>query len=119
MADVANYLSGADWNSMNGNVTTVGSAGLMSQSFYGTSDQGGNVFEWIERYNGDSSRGLYGGSVSNNASLMRASSGNGGPSANEFSNAGFHEATVPEPGTLCQAAFAGLALLAIRRRRSR
>ena len=41
--NVANYNMGADWNSQDGNVTTVGSAGPLSQSFYGTSDQGGNV----------------------------------------------------------------------------
>lgn len=46
--NVANYDSGADWNGQNGNVTTVGSAGPLSESFYGTSDQGGNVEEWNE-----------------------------------------------------------------------
>ena len=46
--NVANYLNGADWNGHAGNVTTVGSAGPGSESFYGTSDQGGNVAEWNE-----------------------------------------------------------------------
>lgn len=44
----ANYLSTADWNGMDGNVTSVGSAGVLSESFYGTSDQSGNVAEWTE-----------------------------------------------------------------------
>ena len=47
-ANVANYARGADWNGQNGNVTTVGSAGPLSASFYGTFDQGGNVWEWNE-----------------------------------------------------------------------
>ncbi len=46
--NVANYDAGADWNGKNGNVTTVGTAGALSESFYGTSDQGGNVWEWNE-----------------------------------------------------------------------
>jgi formylglycine-generating enzyme required for sulfatase activity len=47
-ANVANYNSGADWNGQDGNVTTVGSAGPLSESFHGTSDQGGNVSEMNE-----------------------------------------------------------------------
>ncbi|MFM9958738.1 MAG: SUMF1/EgtB/PvdO family nonheme iron enzyme [Phycisphaerales bacterium] len=42
-----NYGSGAIWNGqLNGNVTTVGSAG--NTSFYGAFDMNGNVREWIE-----------------------------------------------------------------------
>ena len=44
--DVVNYQSGADWNSRNGNLTTVGSAG--STSYYGVFDMNGNVAEWNE-----------------------------------------------------------------------
>ena len=44
----ANYRSSADWNGLDGNVTSVGSAGVSSESFYGTSDQSGNVSEWTE-----------------------------------------------------------------------
>ncbi|MCH7885117.1 MAG: IPTL-CTERM sorting domain-containing protein [Planctomycetes bacterium] len=44
--NVTNYDDGADWNGQDGNVTTIGSAGPLSESFYGTSDQGGNVWEW-------------------------------------------------------------------------
>ena len=47
-ANVANYGNGADWNAQDGNVTTVGSAGPLSESFYGTSDRCGNVWEWNE-----------------------------------------------------------------------
>ncbi len=44
-AFIANYSDGADWNGADGNVTAVGSAG--STSFYGASDLGGNVEEWL------------------------------------------------------------------------
>lgn len=47
-ANVANYNSGADWNTQDGNVTTVGGAGALSASYYGTFDQGGNLWEWTE-----------------------------------------------------------------------
>jgi MYXO-CTERM domain-containing protein len=46
-ANVANYMQGANWNGqLYGNVTSVGSAGPLSSSFYGTFDQGGNLWEW-------------------------------------------------------------------------
>ncbi len=45
-ANVVNYGTGADWNSLDGNVTTVGSAG--STSFYEAFDMTGNVWEWTE-----------------------------------------------------------------------
>ena len=61
-ANVANYARGADWNGQDGNVTTVGSAGPLSESFYGTSDQGGNVWDWNETAAFLSFRVLRGGS---------------------------------------------------------
>jgi len=40
------FRRAANWNgSVNGNVTTVGSAG--NESIYGTRDMSGNVFEWV------------------------------------------------------------------------
>ncbi len=97
-SNVANYLSGADWNSQNGNVTTVGSAGPLSDSFYGTADQGGNVWEWNEALIG-SSRGLRGGSWVNLSSSLLASSRFIGNPSGESDVVGFRVATVPEPGT--------------------
>lgn len=47
-ANVVNYALGADWNGLNGNFTTVGSAGPLSTSFYGTYDQAGNILEMTE-----------------------------------------------------------------------
>lgn len=73
---VANYESGADWNFLNGNVTTVGSAGVVSpdgESFYGTSDQGGNVMEWNEKLVEGAFRCLRGGSWGNIVNVLRSS----------------------------------------------
>lgn len=42
----ANYRFDADWNSQNGNVTSVGTNG--GPSYYGTYDQGGNLAEWLD-----------------------------------------------------------------------
>ena len=62
----ANYNEQADWNSQNGNVTTVGTNG--GPSFYGALDMSGNVWEWND-FTGaaGSSRGLRGGGWFNNA----------------------------------------------------
>jgi formylglycine-generating enzyme len=46
--NVANYNFSADWNGQNGNVTTVGSCGPNSTSYYGLDDATGNVSEWCE-----------------------------------------------------------------------
>lgn len=97
-ANVANYLLGADWNSQNGNVTTVGSAGPLSESFYGTSDQGGNVWEWNEALISGSFRGVRGGSFSSGG-FLQSSDRFADNSASGYYNVGFRVATVPEPST--------------------
>ena len=98
-ANVANYQLGADWNSQNGNVTTVGSAGPLSESFYGTSDQGGNVYEWNEALISGSFRGLRGGLWSHGASNLRSLNRVNDSPTNELNNIGSRVATVPEPST--------------------
>ncbi len=72
VANIANYDLGADWNGQNGNVTTVGSGGTGSQSFYGASDMGGNVYEWGEHRFGYGERRLRGGNYAANSSWMQS-----------------------------------------------
>ena len=57
--NVANYGNTVNWNGQDGNVTTVGSAG--ASNYYGTFDQGGNVFEWNDDVFLGHSRGQRGG----------------------------------------------------------
>lgn len=112
--NVANYNSGADWNGLHGNVTTVGSAGSLSQGFYGTFDQTGNVYEWNEALI-NSGRGIRGGGWGNGG-LQSLNRHNQDPAA--FLNAiGFRVALVPEPSTYVMAAFAILSFLALGHRR--
>ena len=119
---VANYLSGADWNSQDGNVTTVGTAGAGSASFYGTFDQGGHLWEWNEAIIGGSDRAIRGGSWNNDSSIVAASfrlNVNPGVGDNTF---GFRVAStaaeaVPEPSTFVMAGLGllGLGFVALRR----
>jgi formylglycine-generating enzyme required for sulfatase activity len=116
-ANVANYLSGADWNSQNGNVTTVGSA--LAANYFGTADQGGNVWEWNDAvFEEDSfSRGLRGGSwLTNNETLMRSSNRVFIDPTTESHTFGFRVASVPEPSSTVLMCSAGLLALARRRR---
>ncbi len=100
--NVANYDRGADWNSQDGNVTTVGSAGPNSESFYGTSDQGGNVWEWYETLVSASSRGLRGGSWLDDESGLRSSFQRSFGPTGEDGDVGFRVASsfIPRPGDL-------------------
>lgn len=59
MSNSANYQNYVVWNSVNGNVTSVGTNG--GPSAYGTRDQCGNVWEWTENIYSDD-RSLMGGS---------------------------------------------------------
>jgi formylglycine-generating enzyme required for sulfatase activity len=99
--NVANYEMGAFWHQILGYVTTVGSAGPLSQSFYGTSDQGGNVEEWNETLIGvngafrDLRGGSWGGHTAFLGSAFRLAVG---PTV-EAEDTGFRVATVPEPST--------------------
>jgi sulfatase modifying factor 1 len=113
--NVANYYLGV------GSVTTVGSA--LSDSYYGTFDQGGNVFEWndaiIDPAISGASRGLRGGSFDENVpfvAFLSASMRSNGVPFGESVNVGFRVASVPEPGVTVLAALASGLLL--RRRRA-
>ncbi len=91
-ANIANYSSGADWNGQDGNVTTVGSGGAGSQSFYGVADMGGNVWERNEQIFG-ANRGVRGASwiESSHGSLRTSNRGQDSPSV-ENSSYGFRVA---------------------------
>ncbi len=93
--NVANYSSGADWSGQDGNVTTVGSAGPASSSYFGTFDQGGNVAEIIE----DSSMGhsplAVGGSYASPASSLEGTYPQTPIPAMESAEIGFRVALVP------------------------
>lgn len=90
-ANIANYNFGADWNGENGNVTTVGSGGPGSASYYDAFDMGGNVWEWNEQ-NISGSRGLRGGSWVFVSGLLRSSFRNGGNPSLEVDSYGFRVA---------------------------
>jgi len=92
-ANVANYDDGADWNDQSGNVTTVGSAGAQSESFYGTLDQGGNVSEWCETAIPDAfGRVLRGGSFNVSEDWLSSSFEFHLDPASEYANFGFRVA---------------------------
>jgi len=117
-----NTISTADANygSSVGAITDVGS--YAAASFFGTYDQGGNVWEWNDAVIGtSSSRGVRGGYWRSDEDLLRASYRFLGPTF-EFSSVGFRVASsiaaVPEPGALLTTA-ALLASGLLLRRRSR
>jgi formylglycine-generating enzyme len=117
--NVANFNHGADWNGLDGNVTTVGSAGPLSQSFFGTSDQGGNLWEWNESLVSGSSRGLRGGSFGADSGYMLSSSRNSDDPAEGLYGGlgiGFRVATVPEPSTAVLGIFAVGTMWVLRKR---
>jgi hypothetical protein len=77
-------------------LTNVGAYAL-SQSPYGTFDQGGNVWEWSDAGSGFSA-GTFGGSWNSGPEALRATSDV--PflrSSNQLSNVGFRVAAMPEP----------------------
>jgi formylglycine-generating enzyme len=98
----ANYDFGADWNSQNGNVTTVGTNG--GASAYGAFDMSGNLLEWNDLTgSAGSSRGLRGGNwaITDPFYLSSFNSLSNDPS-NENGIIGFRLASpvvVPEPST--------------------
>jgi formylglycine-generating enzyme len=69
----ANFNRGAQWNSQNGNVTTVGTNG--GPSAYGAFDMSGNIGEWNDLTGAaGSSRGLRGGNYRNGNPFLVSSS---------------------------------------------
>jgi formylglycine-generating enzyme required for sulfatase activity len=92
-AAVANYDFGADWNGLNGNVTTVASGGAGSAGHYGAHDMAGNVYEWIETPIDVDFRVLRGGSWFVPAGLLESPDRDGGVPTFEGHDVGFRVAS--------------------------
>jgi len=110
-------VSGSTSYSSTQNYLTNVGAYASSASFYGTFDQGGNVWEWNDTVIGPS-RGFRGGSWLFSEDDLRASNRNNHVPSNEDGDVGFRVASVaavPEPST---AMFGiGLGLMWVLRRR--
>ena len=119
--NVANYLSGADWNGQDGNLTTVGSAS--STSFYGGLDMGGNVHEWTETPvpGNPGANFVLNGWYSSTAAQLSAPNTSTGTLVLAGNASGFRvfSPIIPEPNTLFLAALGLLSLGMIGWRRRR
>lgn len=67
LCNSANFNNSSDWNSLDGNLSTVGSNGR--PSYYGTYDQTGNINELLDSLNG-SFPAIRGGSFRDNSSKI-------------------------------------------------
>jgi formylglycine-generating enzyme required for sulfatase activity len=118
-ANTVNYDYGADWNSLNGNVTSVGSAG--ASSYYGVFDMAGNVLEWNDAVVTATTRGQRGGSYQDLEIYLRSSySTSRGPAVDDidygFRVASLAVAAVPEPSGLVLTMLIGAGFVCHRRR---
>jgi formylglycine-generating enzyme required for sulfatase activity len=121
--DVANYSAAADWNGVDGNVTTVGGAGVTSS--YGGSDLGGNVSEWLAADAEGGLRVARGGSFADDRFALEAFADSPSRAAVlrdplvESADLGFRVAQVPEATPAAAAAAAALAVACLRCRKLR
>ena len=103
-ANVANYFRGADWDGLDGHVTTVGSAESTSPS--GAFDMNGNVAEWNEALL-VTQRGVRGGSWADTTDLgLRREIRSSFDPTWELGGVGFRLAS-PSPGPSCAADVSG------------
>jgi sulfatase modifying factor 1 len=110
----ANYDTGASSGPGSGTDTTpVGSYAY--PSYYGTYDQGGDVFQWNESIYDGSSRGLRGGAFGYNDGSLRSGVSNGDNPTGVNIYIGFRVSQVPEPASFGILAL-GLSGMLLRRR---
>jgi formylglycine-generating enzyme required for sulfatase activity len=118
-ANVANYALAGYWRGQTGagDVTTVGSAGPLSTSYYGTFDQSGNVAEWNETITDRLARGRRGGSWGSIPESMTAAfRGHYYGPAGEDAGGGFRVAGyIPEPTAAVMALWVVVAIVSSRR----
>ena len=98
LSTTVNYNNGAIWNNQIGNVSTVGTNGVSST--YGTFDQNGNVWEWLETGDHLNVRYLRGGSYSSQGYELQSRNTSGrkkAPMTSYSSDKGFRIATYTNP----------------------
>jgi formylglycine-generating enzyme required for sulfatase activity len=124
VAGAANYYDAKGYAVYTGSgagtwgITDVGAYGANSDSFYGTNDQGGNVWEWNDAVVSGSSRGLRGGAWSSLLDVSYLASSNRSPffPSGEDSFVGFRVASVPEPSCVVLTLLASGVLVTRRKR---
>jgi len=89
------------------NYLTDGGAFSGSGSFYGTFDQGGNVWEWNDRAIADFYRGIRGGAWDVNEFTLDSGFNNADDPSNGQAYIGFRVASVPEPSAAMLALLSG------------